>query len=93
MSKPLMFGVTSPGPMPASTAPTLASSSALDSLKKMQSSQAVSTAPGEEEKNWHSGMPAELGRYSRNSLLPLHEAADKVCCSKALLAAELAGRA
>ncbi|NXR42205.1 P121C protein, partial [Zosterops hypoxanthus] len=45
VSKPLMFGVTSPGPMPASTAPTLASSSPLDSLKKMQSSQAVSTAP------------------------------------------------
>ncbi|NXM58254.1 P121C protein, partial [Illadopsis cleaveri] len=45
VSKPLMFGVTSPGPMPASTAPALASSSPLDSLKKMQSSQAVSTAP------------------------------------------------
>ncbi|NWR02712.1 PO121 protein, partial [Paradoxornis webbianus] len=45
VSKPLVFGVTSPGPMPASTAPALASSSPLDSLKKMQSSQAVSTAP------------------------------------------------
>ncbi|NWH90186.1 P121C protein, partial [Aegithalos caudatus] len=45
VSKPLVFAVTSPGPMPASTAPALASSSPLDSLKKMQSSQAVSTAP------------------------------------------------
>ncbi|NXL80588.1 PO121 protein, partial [Leptocoma aspasia] len=45
VSKPLVFAVTSPGPMPASTAPALASSSLLDSLKKMQSSQAVSTAP------------------------------------------------
>ncbi|NXN05990.1 PO121 protein, partial [Sylvia borin] len=41
----LVFGVPSPGPVPASTAPALASSSPLDSLKKMQSSQAVSTAP------------------------------------------------
>ncbi|NXO42339.1 P121C protein, partial [Locustella ochotensis] len=45
VSKPLVFAVTSPGPMPASTAPALASSSPLDSLKKMHSSQAVSTAP------------------------------------------------
>ncbi|NXR60391.1 P121C protein, partial [Rhadina sibilatrix] len=45
VSKPLVFAVTSPGPMPASTAPALASSSPLDSLKKMQSSQAVSTVP------------------------------------------------
>ncbi|NXC86841.1 P121C protein, partial [Cercotrichas coryphoeus] len=45
VSKPLVFAVTSPGPMPASTAPALASSSLLDSLKKMQSSQAVSAAP------------------------------------------------
>ncbi|NXO30494.1 PO121 protein, partial [Cisticola juncidis] len=45
VSKSLVFAVTSPGPMPASTAPALASSSPLDSLKKMQSSQAVSTAP------------------------------------------------
>ncbi|XP_066189185.1 nuclear envelope pore membrane protein POM 121 isoform X1 [Sylvia atricapilla] len=44
MSK-LVFGGPSPGPVPASTAPALASSSPLDSLKKMQSSQAVSTAP------------------------------------------------
>ncbi|XP_039588806.1 nuclear envelope pore membrane protein POM 121 [Passer montanus] len=45
VSKPPVFVVTSPGPMPASTAPALASSSLLDSLKKMQSSQAVSTTP------------------------------------------------
>ncbi|RLV97865.1 hypothetical protein DV515_00011311 [Chloebia gouldiae] len=45
VSKPPVFVVTSPGPMPASTAPAHASSSLLDSLKKMQSSQAVSTAP------------------------------------------------
>ncbi|NXQ35199.1 P121C protein, partial [Alaudala cheleensis] len=45
VSKPLVFAVTSPGPVPASTAPALAGSSSLDSLKKMQSSQAVSTAP------------------------------------------------
>ncbi|XP_014736949.1 PREDICTED: nuclear envelope pore membrane protein POM 121C-like [Sturnus vulgaris] len=45
VSKPLVFAVTSPGPMPASTAPAPASSSLLDSLKKMQSGQAVSTAP------------------------------------------------
>ncbi|NXK67975.1 P121C protein, partial [Sylvietta virens] len=45
VSKPLVFAVTSPGSMAASTAPALASSSPLDSLKKMQSSQAVSTAP------------------------------------------------
>ncbi|NXD98265.1 PO121 protein, partial [Chaetorhynchus papuensis] len=44
VSKPLAFAVTSPGPMPASTAPAPASSSLLDSLKKMQSSQAISTA-------------------------------------------------
>ncbi|NXO63709.1 PO121 protein, partial [Phainopepla nitens] len=44
VSKPLVFAVTSPGPMPASTAPTPASSSLLDSLKKMRSSQAVSAA-------------------------------------------------
>ncbi|NXR54940.1 PO121 protein, partial [Hippolais icterina] len=45
VSKPLVFAVTSPGPMPASTATALAISSPLESLKKMQSSQAVSTAP------------------------------------------------
>ncbi|NXM35949.1 PO121 protein, partial [Oxyruncus cristatus] len=45
VSKPLAFTVTSSGPAPASTAPALASSSLLDSLKKMQSSQAVPTAP------------------------------------------------
>ncbi|NWW34342.1 P121C protein, partial [Panurus biarmicus] len=45
VSKPLVFAVTSPGPIPASTAPALASSSPLDSLKKLQTSQAVSTAP------------------------------------------------
>ncbi|NXU38096.1 PO121 protein, partial [Drymodes brunneopygia] len=45
VSKPLVFAVTSPGLIPASTAPALASSSLLDSLKKMQSSQAASTAP------------------------------------------------
>ncbi|NXN89335.1 PO121 protein, partial [Bombycilla garrulus] len=44
VSKPLVFAVTSSGPMPASTAPAPASSSLLDSLKKMRSSQAVSTA-------------------------------------------------
>ncbi|NWZ70693.1 PO121 protein, partial [Acrocephalus arundinaceus] len=45
VSKPLVFAVTSPGPIPASTATALAISSPLESLKKMQSSQAVSTAP------------------------------------------------
>ncbi|NWW25023.1 PO121 protein, partial [Falcunculus frontatus] len=45
VSKPLVFAVTSPGAVPPSTAPASASSSLLDSLKKMQSSQAVSTAP------------------------------------------------
>ncbi|XP_054143465.1 nuclear envelope pore membrane protein POM 121 [Melozone crissalis] len=45
VSKPPVFVVTSAGPMPASTAPAPASSSLLDSLKKMQSSQAVSTTP------------------------------------------------
>ncbi|XP_027524806.1 nuclear envelope pore membrane protein POM 121-like [Corapipo altera] len=45
VSKPLVFTVTSSGPAPASTAPTLTSSSLLDSLKKMQSNQAVPTAP------------------------------------------------
>ncbi|NWT60167.1 P121C protein, partial [Erythrocercus mccallii] len=45
VSKPLVFAVSSPGPTPASTAPGLASSSPLDSLKKMQSSQVISTAP------------------------------------------------
>ncbi|NWR46655.1 P121C protein, partial [Regulus satrapa] len=45
VSKTLVFAVTSPGPVPASTAPAPASSSLLDSLKKMQSSQAVSSAP------------------------------------------------
>ncbi|XP_071431371.1 nuclear envelope pore membrane protein POM 121-like [Pithys albifrons albifrons] len=44
VSKPLAFAVTSPGPAPASTAPAPASNSLLDSLKKMQSSQAVPTA-------------------------------------------------
>ncbi|NXD28716.1 P121C protein, partial [Spelaeornis formosus] len=43
--KPLVFAVTSPGPMPASTAAAPASFSLLDSLKKIQNSQAVSTAP------------------------------------------------
>ncbi|NXX12904.1 P121C protein, partial [Podargus strigoides] len=43
VSRPLAFTMTSPGTTPASTAPALASSSSLlDSLKKMQSSQ---TAP------------------------------------------------
>ncbi|NXC74143.1 P121C protein, partial [Anhinga anhinga] len=42
VSRPLAFAVTSPGPAPASTAPAPASAnSLLDSLKKMQSSQAV----------------------------------------------------
>ncbi|NXH78348.1 P121C protein, partial [Hydrobates tethys] len=42
VSRPLAFAVTSPGPAPASTAPAPASTnSLLDSLKKMQSSQAV----------------------------------------------------
>ncbi|XP_050837586.1 nuclear envelope pore membrane protein POM 121C [Serinus canaria] len=45
VSKPPAFVVTSPGPMPASTAPAPAGSSLLDSLKKMQSSQAVSATP------------------------------------------------
>ncbi|NXC00981.1 P121C protein, partial [Orthonyx spaldingii] len=45
VSKPLVFAVTSPGPMTASTAPVLASSSLLDSLKKMQTSKAAPTAP------------------------------------------------
>ncbi|NWV80284.1 P121C protein, partial [Dasyornis broadbenti] len=45
VSRPLAFTVTSPVPMPASTAPAPASSSLLDSLKKMQSSPAVPTAP------------------------------------------------
>ncbi|NXH18490.1 P121C protein, partial [Bucco capensis] len=41
-SRPLVFAVTSPGPVPASTAPALASTNTfLDSLKKVQSSQAV----------------------------------------------------
>ncbi|NXJ69757.1 P121C protein, partial [Rostratula benghalensis] len=43
-SGPLVFAVTTPGPTPASTAPAPASSSSLlDSLKKMQSSQAAPT--------------------------------------------------
>ncbi|XP_010124213.1 PREDICTED: nuclear envelope pore membrane protein POM 121-like, partial [Chlamydotis macqueenii] len=42
VSKPLAFSVTSPGPAPALTAPAPASTnSLLDSLKKMQSSQAA----------------------------------------------------
>ncbi|NWI56921.1 PO121 protein, partial [Calyptomena viridis] len=45
VSRPLAFTVTSPGPAPASTAPVPASSSLLDSLKKMQSNQAAPTAP------------------------------------------------
>ncbi|NWI95992.1 P121C protein, partial [Pitta sordida] len=45
VSRPLTFTVTSPGPAPASTAPAPAGSSLLDSLKKMQSSQAAPTAP------------------------------------------------
>ncbi|NWV63708.1 P121C protein, partial [Malurus elegans] len=44
VSRPLAFAVTSPGPTPASTAAP-SSSSLLDSLKKMQSSQAAPTAP------------------------------------------------
>ncbi|NXY21758.1 P121C protein, partial [Atrichornis clamosus] len=43
VSRPLAFAVTSPGPVPASTASALASSSLLDSLKKMQSNQAAPT--------------------------------------------------
>ncbi|NXV42312.1 P121C protein, partial [Uria aalge] len=44
VSRPLAFAVTSPGPAPASTAPAPAgTSSLLDSLKKMQSSQAAPT--------------------------------------------------
>ncbi|NXF49341.1 P121C protein, partial [Oceanites oceanicus] len=44
VSRPPAFAVTSPGPAPASTAPAPASTnSLLDSLKKMQSSQAAST--------------------------------------------------
>ncbi|XP_053817154.1 LOW QUALITY PROTEIN: nuclear envelope pore membrane protein POM 121 [Vidua chalybeata] len=49
VSKPPVFVVTSPGPMPASTAPAPASSSLLDSLKTMQSSQAVSKTPDSSE--------------------------------------------
>ncbi|NXK89315.1 PO121 protein, partial [Formicarius rufipectus] len=45
VSKPLAFTVTSPGPAPTSTAPGPTSNSLLDSLKKMQSSQAAPTAP------------------------------------------------
>ncbi|NXG24574.1 PO121 protein, partial [Grallaria varia] len=45
VSKPLAFAVTSAGPALASTAPAPASSTLLDSLKKMQSSQAAATAP------------------------------------------------
>ncbi|NXL53370.1 P121C protein, partial [Podilymbus podiceps] len=42
MSRPLAFPVTSPGPVPASTAPApAATNSLLDSLKKMQNSQAA----------------------------------------------------
>ncbi|NXA19694.1 P121C protein, partial [Ibidorhyncha struthersii] len=45
VSGPLAFTVTSPGPTPALTAPALASTnSLLDSLKKMQSSQATPTS-------------------------------------------------
>ncbi|NXS55170.1 P121C protein, partial [Brachypteracias leptosomus] len=44
VSRPLAFAVTSPGSAPASTAPALASTSSfLESLKKVQSSQAVPT--------------------------------------------------
>ncbi|KFQ96758.1 Nuclear envelope pore membrane protein POM 121C, partial [Nipponia nippon] len=44
VSRPLAFAVTSPGPAPASTAPAPASTNLLlDSLKKMQSSQAAPT--------------------------------------------------
>ncbi|KFP21066.1 Nuclear envelope pore membrane protein POM 121, partial [Egretta garzetta] len=50
VSRPLAFTVTSPGPVPASTAPAPASTnSLLDSLKKMQSSQAVPVPAGEED--------------------------------------------
>ncbi|NXD81610.1 P121C protein, partial [Halcyon senegalensis] len=42
VSRPLAFAVTSPGPVPASTTPALASTSSfLESLKKVQSSQAM----------------------------------------------------
>ncbi|NWW86171.1 P121C protein, partial [Rhynochetos jubatus] len=45
VSRPLVFAVASPGPAPASTAPAPASTtSLLDSLKKMQSSQAAPAA-------------------------------------------------
>lgn len=53
VSRPLAFTVTmvtSPGPAPASIAPVLPSSnSLLDSLKKMQSSQAAPVPAGEEK--------------------------------------------
>ncbi|NXF93400.1 P121C protein, partial [Eubucco bourcierii] len=45
VSRPLAFTMTSPGPAPASTAPALATTNSfLDSLKKVQSSQAVPTS-------------------------------------------------
>ncbi|NXF30712.1 P121C protein, partial [Nyctibius bracteatus] len=50
VSRPLAFAVTSPGPTPALTAPAPASTnSLLDSLKKMQSSQAAPVPAAEEE--------------------------------------------
>uniref|UniRef100_A0A8C0AZU6 P121C protein n=1 Tax=Buteo japonicus TaxID=224669 RepID=A0A8C0AZU6_9AVES len=61
VSRPLAFTVTSPGPVPALTASAPASTnSLLDSLKKMQSSQAVPTPAGEEEGR-QSGTSAEQG--------------------------------
>lgn len=53
MSRPLVFTMTSPGAVPASTAPALATTNSfLDSLKKVQSSQTVPTSAGEED--WQS---------------------------------------
>lgn len=93
MSKPLAFTVTSPGPVPTSTAPALASTnSLLDSLKKMQSSQPAPTVAGEEEEGQQSRTLAEQGRCSGCSALPLRDAGSKTPCSDALLAVELAGR-
>ncbi|NXQ88240.1 P121C protein, partial [Nyctibius grandis] len=52
VSRPLAFAVTSPGPAPASTAPAPASTNPLlDSLKKMQSSQAAPVPADEEEED------------------------------------------
>ncbi|NXW01723.1 PO121 protein, partial [Fregetta grallaria] len=93
VSRPPAFAVTSPGPAPASTAPAPASTnSLLDSLKKMQSSQAASTPAGEEEEGRQSRTLAEQGKCSGSSALPLWEAGGKTSCSNALVPAELAGR-